>query len=158
MTDRRQKTLILALGNPILSDDGVAWEVADRLAANLPPGSADVLKESGATLDLLGKLAGYARLIILDAIQIRQGPVGTVYRFTLDDFRSTVRWSSAHDLNFASAFELGRRLGYEIPGDVRIYAMEVKELQRFHEGCTPEVCERLPAMAKEILRSLTLKS
>ena len=30
------KTLILALGNPILSDDGVGHEVADRLAERLP--------------------------------------------------------------------------------------------------------------------------
>lgn len=30
------KTLILALGNPILSDDAVGWEIADRLTTGLP--------------------------------------------------------------------------------------------------------------------------
>ena len=45
------RTLILALGNPILSDDDVAWEIADRLTAHLPGDSFDFLKESGASFD-----------------------------------------------------------------------------------------------------------
>ena len=51
------KTLFLALGNPIVSDDAVGWEVADRLAALPVAEDADFLKESGATLDLIGQLA-----------------------------------------------------------------------------------------------------
>jgi hydrogenase maturation protease len=144
------RTLFLALGNPILSDDAVGWEIADRLERILPPGAADFMRESGATLDLIPKLTGYDRLVILDAIQLGQAPAGTLYRFTLDDFRSTVRHSSAHDLNFATAFDVGRRLGYAIPADIRVYAIEVQELRRFAEGCTPAVASRLDALAEEI--------
>lgn len=148
------KTLILALGNPIVSDDGVGWEVADRLLAILPPDSADVLKESGATLDLLGKFAGYDRLVVVDAVQLGNVPVGTLTRFTLDDFRSTIRYSSAHDINFATAFEMGREMGYALPSDVRIYAIEVKELRRFAEGCTPEVQACLDTITRTIASEL----
>jgi hydrogenase maturation protease len=148
--NQKSKMLVLALGNPILSDDAVGWEIADRLEKLLPPGTADFMRESGATLDLIGKLAGYERLIIIDAVQLGQAPVGTLYRFTLDDFRATIRHSSAHDINFATAFEVGRRYGYPIPHDIRIYAIEVHELTRFAEGCTPEVVARLDALAQEI--------
>ena len=148
------KTLILALGNPILSDDGVGWEVADLLAERLDGQDVDFLKESGATLDLLRRFAGYDRLVVLDAIQLGEGPVGTVYRFSLDDLQSTIRYSSAHDINFATAFSLGRSLGYDVPEDIRIYAIEVKELRTFAEGCTPEVARKLPEIADEIAGDL----
>jgi hydrogenase maturation protease len=144
------KTLILALGNPILSDDAVGWEVAERLAARLPRAAYDIRRESGATFDLVRKLAGYDRLAVIDAIQLGTAPVGSVRRFALDDFQSTVRFSSAHDINFATAFETGRRLGCHIPSDIRIYAIEVKELLRFSEGCTPEVRAKLDEIAQQI--------
>jgi len=151
---RAGRTLILALGNPILSDDGVGWEVADRLAAALPADRYDIVRESGATLDLLCRFEGYERLIIIDGIQLGTHPVGTVHRFTLEDFRSTVRCSSPHDLNFATAFAVGRDLGYDIPTDIRIYAIEVKELRAFAEGCTPEVRDRLEDITREIAAEL----
>lgn len=150
----KRRTLILALGNPILSDDAVGWAVADRLAACIGKEEADIIKESGATFDLVGKLAGYDRIAIIDAIQLGTKPVGSVHRFTLDDFRSTVRHSSAHDVNFATAFQMARELGCKIPDDIRIYAVEVKELNRFSETCTPEIAGKLDEIAGYILADL----
>ncbi|OPZ24220.1 MAG: hydrogenase 1 maturation protease [Lentisphaerae bacterium ADurb.BinA184] len=149
------RTLILALGNPILSDDAAGWEIADRLRPRLH-GRCDIVieKESSASLDLIPRLGGFDRLLILDAIQLGQAPPGTLYRFTLEDFASTIRYSSAHDLNFASAFALGRQMGYAIPADIRIYAVEVVELRRFAEGCTPPVRNAIPGIADAIVRDL----
>ena len=148
------RTLLLALGNPILSDDAVGWELADRLAPDAARCGADILKESTATLDLVHRFAGYERLVILDAIQLGTAPPGTLHRFTLDDFAATIRMSCAHDLNFASAFALARRLGCDIPTDIRIYAVEVQELLKFAEGCTPPVAARLDALARQIAHEL----
>jgi hypothetical protein len=36
-------------------------------------------------------------------------------------------------------------LAGHIPEDVRIYGIEVKELSRFSQGCTPEIAEKLSA-------------
>ena len=148
------KTLILALGNPILCDDGVAWEIADLLGRRLPAGQFDIMKESGATLDLLHRFAGYERLAVIDAIQLGTASVGTVHRFSLSDFESSIRYSSAHDINFATAFAVGRKYGYEIPDDIRIYGIEVKELRRFGEGLTPGLQSRLGDIVDELAREL----
>jgi hydrogenase maturation protease len=147
-------TLILALGNPILSDDAVGWEVADRLAP-LVGSAVTILKEGRLTLDLIARLGGYDRLVVIDAIQLGTAPVGTVHRFTLADFRAIIRSSSAHDLNFATAFETARQWGYPIPGDIRIYGIEVENLRRFAEGCTPAVQVRLDAIAAQIYREMS---
>jgi len=148
-------TLILALGNPILSDDAIGWVIADRLAAELPAADYHFMKESGATLDLLPKLAGYDRLVVIDAIQLGSKPVGTIHQFSLDELQSTIRHSSPHDLNFATAFAMGRKLGYRMPADIRIFAIEVKDLSHFAERLSPELDARLPAICSEIRSAIT---
>ncbi len=146
------KTLLLALGNPILSDDGVGWLVADLLSERL--NSVDVIKSSAATMDLVPKLAGYDRLVVIDAIMSGKSPPGAVRRLSLDDLAETVRHSSPHDINFATAFQIAKTWGYHVPDDIRIYAIEVKELTRFTQGCTPQVAEKLDDIADQILRDL----
>lgn len=154
------KTLILALGNPILSDDGVAHEVANRLAERLhsscpkPNMQYDIIKSSAATMDIIPKLAGYDRLAIVDAVQLGSAAPGTVHRFSVADLASTVRRSSPHDINFATALQMGKEWGYRIPADIRIYGIEVKELLRFSENCTPEVAAKLDEIVKQILSGL----
>jgi hydrogenase maturation protease len=154
------KTLILALGNPILSDDGVAHIVADCLKERLGSLSTgqseqyDFIKSSVATMDIVPHLASYNRLVVIDAIQLGCSPPGTVHRLNLDDFASTIRPSSPHDINFATAFHLGRQWGYKIPRDVRIYGIEAKELRVFSEHCTEEVAERLDQIVEDILEEL----
>ena len=154
------KTLILALGNPILSDDGVAHEVADRLAQRLhssclkPNMQYDIIKSCAATMDIIPKLAGYDRLAVVDAVQLGSAPPGTVHRFSVTDLASTVRRSSPHDINFATALQMGKEWGYRIPADIRIYGIEAKELLRFSENCTPEVAAKLDEIVKQILSGL----
>jgi len=150
------KTLILALGNPILSDDGVAHEVADRLAEPLQAEGAqyDIIKSSAATMDIIPKLAGYERLIVIDAVQLGSAPLGTVHHFTLSDLASTVRPSSPHDINFATAFQMAGQWGYHIPADIRIYGIEAKELSKFSQGCTPQITQKLDEIVEHILSDL----
>jgi len=147
------KTLILALGNPILSDDSVGWEVADRLAERLP--QVDIVKSSAATMDIIPQLAGYERLVVVDAIQLGAAPYGTVHRFTPAQLAATIRRSSPHDINFATALQMAKEWGYAVPADIRIYGIEVKELLRFSEGCTNEVGEKLTEIVEQILEDLT---
>jgi len=150
------KTLILALGNPILSDDGVAYEVADRLEGRLD--CTDIIKSSAATMDIIPKLAGYERLVVVDATQCGSVPPGTVQRFSLDDFADTVRSSSPHDINFATAFGMAKKWGYDIPRDIRIYGIEVVELSKFAEGCTPPVAEKMDEIVEHIVNDLVTES
>jgi hydrogenase maturation protease len=146
------KTLILALGNPILSDDGVSWKIVDLLPDDLP--HVDIIKSSAATMDIIPRLAGYDRLIIIDAIQLNTAPPGTVHCFKLGDFTDTIRRSSPHDINFATALQMAKEWGYTIPEDIRIYGIEVKELLQFSENCTPEVTDKLSEIVEQISHDL----
>jgi hypothetical protein len=45
-------------------------------------------------------------------------------------------------------------MGYDIPEDICIYGIEVKELRKFSEALTPEVANRLDDIVETIKRDI----
>lgn len=161
MRNNNIKTLILGLGNPILSDDGVGCHVAMALKERLQEPEVDVLEASIAGLDFLDMLTGYDKVIIIDAIQTGEGTPGQIYRLDPEAFNATRHAASPHDVNFATALELGNKLGLALPSQIDIFAVEVADTSCFSEECTPKVTEAIPLCVEMIvqeLRSTTLKT
>jgi hydrogenase maturation protease len=147
------KTLILGLGNPILSDGGVGPRIARELEGKLDE-NVTVTEASLAGFNLLDLLVGYDRAIIIDAIQTAGGRVGRIYRLDLDAFKTTRHAVSTHDIDLATALELGEKLGLNLPRKIDILAIEVAETSHFSEECTPEVAEVIPVCAELIIQDL----
>jgi hydrogenase maturation protease len=143
------KTLVLGLGNTILRDDGVGIYTARALRGVLG-GAAEVLEAELAGLDIIEKLRGYRRVIIIDAIELEGVKPGTVFRLHPDDMRITPRLASVHDVDLVTAIELGRRLELEMPEEVVIYAVQVEDARTLVEGCVPAVESIIPALVEEI--------
>jgi hydrogenase maturation protease len=154
MGNSNLKTLILGLGNPILSDDGVGCRVAMALKDMLQEPGVDVLEAGLAGLDFLDILAGYDRAIIIDAIQTGAGVPGQIYRLEPEIFADTRHTGTPHDVNLATALELGKKLGLPLPQQITIFAIEVKDVTSFGEKCTPEVAQAIPTCANMILQEL----
>jgi hydrogenase maturation protease len=148
------RTLILGLGNPILSDDGVGNRIAQELGNRISNRDIKVEETSMSGLSLLDLLVGYDKAIIVDAIQTVNGKAGQIYRLTPEAFNKTRYASSPHDVNFATALELGRRIGMPIPGQIIIYAVEVANTSNFSEEFTPEVKKAIPRCVKMIFKEL----
>ncbi|HER44077.1 MAG TPA: hydrogenase maturation protease, partial [Candidatus Eisenbacteria bacterium] len=143
------KTIVLGLGNTILSDDG-AGIYAARAAREGLAGRADVVEAELAGFDLIEILEGYGRAIIIDAIDLDGEAPGSVFRLSPDDLRITPRLASFHDIDIVTAVALGKRLGLEMPSEILIYAVQVKDALTLNEGCTPDVEAAIPALAAEI--------
>ena len=63
------KTLIIGLGNPIVSDDSVGLRVADQLKTLLADRpDVDVAEDCWGGLRLMERMIGYDRAIVIDAI------------------------------------------------------------------------------------------
>jgi hydrogenase maturation protease len=133
------KTLVLGLGNPILTDDGVGIKVVHALESRVDDSQVTLHESSLGGLNLLDILVGYDRAIIVDAIQTREGTTGNVYHLKSDDFEPCLHMSCAHDVDFATALELGRRLELRLPRDITVVAVEVQDVTTFGEECTPVV-------------------
>jgi hydrogenase maturation protease len=161
MKNDTYKTLVLGLGNPILSDDGVGCHVAVALKERLQESEADILETSIAGLDFLDLMTGYDRAIIIDAIRTVAGTPGQIYRLAPEALKATRHAASPHDVNLATALELGYKLGLDLPSHVDIFAVEVADTSRFGEECTPEVAAAIPRCAEIVvqeLRSTALKT
>jgi len=151
------KTLVLGLGNPILSDDGVGIYVARAVEARRSAGEhLSFCEASVGGMRLLEVMSGYERVILVDAIQTQDGQPGQIYRLRADDVRTSRHAGSSHDLSLPGALILGRRLGMPLPADehILIIAIEVQEVLDFGERCTPAVAAAIPQAVEAVLNEL----
>jgi hydrogenase maturation protease len=148
------KTLVLGIGNPILSDDGAGIKVAHEVANQLNSPQVTIAETSGAGLSLLDSIVGYDKVIIIDAIQTEEGNTGRIYRMGPEDFSLTKHFSSPHQINLVTALELGKMLNLAMPQKITIFAVEAKDVTNFSEKCTPEVEKAIPKVVKMVLEEL----
>ena len=142
-------TLILGIGNPILTDDRIGIKIAQKLKERNP--ELEVTETSEAGIALLDLVTGYNKLIIIDSIQTEKGKPGDLYQLGLEDLKPSKDLSSSHGIGIATAFELGKRLGYSMPEYTSIYAVSIKDNTTFGESCTQEVKERIPFIVGQII-------
>ena len=153
---RALKTLVVGLGNPILTDDGVGIYVVRELAARCQRDDADLAEACVGGLRLLDTLSGYRRAILVDAIQTGNGTPGAIYRLHPDDLRVSLHSGSTHDLSLPGALAFGRGLGMTLPDDehLTIIAIEVEDVLTFGEGCTSAVSASITPAAEAVLAEL----
>ena len=149
------KTLVLGLGNPILTDDGVGFAVVEEVKERLPTADVTVSQASVGGLSLLELVVGYDRVVIIDAIRTAGGKPGEIQHLSPDDFRGSIRAASTHDVDLATALELGRQLGMDIPGEIVILGIEAVDVETFGEELTPSVAAAVPQAVELVLEQLT---
>ena len=157
MTDVK-KTIVLGMGNPILSDDSVGIRVVRELEGKLDPAEYTIVEASLGGLRMMETIAGYDRAIIIDAIQTKDGVPGAIYKLTEADFNRTRYATNPHDVNFATAIEFGNKAGLEMPKEYSIFAIEVEEILTFCEECTPAVEAAIPVAVDMVLKELKINS
>jgi hydrogenase maturation protease len=151
------KTLVLGMGNPILSDDGAGIRVAQEVGKKIDAPQITVSETGASGLSLLDSIIGYDKVIIVDAIQTEKGKAGQIYRMGPKDFSSAKHLLSPHQINLVTALELGKMLDLAMPQKIAIFAVEAKDITNFGETCTPEVERAIPEVVKMVLEELDSK-
>ncbi|MHA1628593.1 MAG: hydrogenase maturation protease [Candidatus Heimdallarchaeota archaeon] len=142
-----KRWLVLGVGNPILSDDGVGIHVLRVLKekyADAPMLEFDEYDTGG--LSLAERFVGYEKVIMIDALALENGTPGEVHRLTIVDFMTTKRMYCAHDCNLATAYDiLKEKLGAELlPEEVVIIGIEIEKFDAFSEELTEKVANAVP--------------
>jgi len=152
------KTIILGLGNTILTDDGVGIYVSRLLKPRITDDgrrTTDIQEASVGGFNFIDVLAGYDRAIIIDAIHTKDGTPGEFYEIDPNCLKPSVRISSLHGIDLATACDMARKMGVDFPDEIKIYVMEVEDEFTFGEECTPIVKGSMAKMAQSIYESLT---
>ena len=150
------KTLVVGLGNTILTDDGVGIYVAQRAAACCQREDVTFTEASVGGLRLLEVIMGFDRVVLVDAIRTADGQPGDIYRLHPNDLVTSLHAGSTHDVSLPGALALGRGLEMALPADedLVIIAIEVEDVLTFSEECTPAVASAIPEAVEAVLSEL----
>lgn len=158
------KTVIIGLGNPILTDDSVGVKVSRAIREYLDcQGNTDT---GGNTIDikeiyaggirLMDAMIGYDKACIVDAMKTGRSDPGEVSEFGLDELCGTRNIVCTHDTNLSTAIELGRMLEMHLPSRIKIWGIEASDVTSFSEQLTDEVERAVPVAVNAVLSELKI--
>lgn len=130
--------IVLALGNDIMGDDGIAIHIAGILKKEYP--GLPIEEIFGGGLELLDFLEGRDKALIIDTISTGQHPVGSILEFSGEDFRKSVA-TSPHYIGLPETLKLCSSLGIHSPDEIRILAVETLPLFEVREGISSQVLD-----------------
>lgn len=139
------ETLILGLGNTIMSDDGIGPLVIENVRQDivLPPG-VTLLDGGTLGLDLLPHLEQVERLIILDAVEIGQ-PAGTCVRLEGDQVPMALETKlSPHQMGMKDLLAVAQLMG-QLPAEIILLGVQPQVLEMGTE-LSPPVAAAVPLL------------
>jgi hydrogenase maturation protease len=140
------KSLILGMGNPILSDDGVGLYVARALGGRFT--GVDVRTCALIGLGLLDIVAGYYRVFVIDAILDVSRLPGTVVKLAAGE--GARHLFSSHGMHFFEILQLGKNAGISVPEVAGIYGVVIGPECPFGEELSPLLARRQAEIVRQI--------
>ncbi len=153
------KVVVVCVGNDLVADDAVGFEVYRRLTESpLPPGVTLHFAAVGgiALLDYLTDED--SAMVVVDAVQFG-APTGTIHMLRWDELPDLGPGAiSAHFIGLKETIDIGRLLYPErLPSTVTLVGIEGRCFNRTRDAMSPEVAAAIePAVAsvREHLQSL----
>lgn len=147
METRKNKILVLALGNDIMGDDGAALEAADLLEKEFA-GEIDIFKVSSAGFMLLDILEGYEKVLILDTILAATEP-GNFRELTLSELSGRLS-ESPHYAGLPEVINLAEKLGIKFPDEIKIFVIEIEDPFIIRQGLSFKIRYNLHLFAQKV--------
>ncbi len=148
MTDKAPNVLILGIGNPLRSDDGLGPRVVAELAGRPQPAGVEVIDGATAGFDLALLLADRDTVVIVDAVAGSWQP-GTVVRLGGGELPGAARGNSSHEAGLGEALEVVRRLGRG-PTTVVLLGIAAASIEPGDE-LTPAVAAAVPELVEQVM-------
>ena len=148
----QSNTLVLGIGNTLLSDEGVGIHVVEQLAAQYPdmPG---VTWLDGGTLSftLASYIEDHANLVVVDAARLDAIP-GTVKIFLAGEMDDYLRGNrkSAHEVGLQDLLDIAHLAGH-LPVRRALVGIEPENLD-WGEAPSAPVARAIPEAAAAVLR------
>jgi hydrogenase maturation protease len=137
-------TLVLGIGNTLLTDEGVGVHVINRLAENYPDFPHVTFLDGGTlSFSLAGELANHNRLIVVDAAHTGKSP-GSVACFEgpeMDRYLTGNR-KSVHEVGLGDLLDIAR-LSEHYPEKAALVGIEPENME-WGELLSPDVEKSVP--------------
>ena len=129
----RKPVVVIGLGNPLMSDEGIGPCLVQRLAPN-KSGAGDkhplveFIDAGVGGVSILHLIEGRQKAIFIDCARMGEQP-GTIKRFTLDEVKTqkVVTGRSLHEADLLRIIEMASRLR-QCPQRVAIFGIEPEKV------------------------------
>ena len=126
------RTAIMGFGNPCRSDDAVGiytiQQLQDRLAGRE---DVSVLDMGTGAFEVLFKLKGHQRIILIDAVMNSGEPDGTLFKVPAEEIASAPQDDPMvflHSIKWNQALSYAKKiLGNEYPEDIQVYLIAITD-------------------------------
>jgi len=146
--------LILGIGNPYISDDGVGIHVTRRLQRTISDPRVECKEFCNSGFDAISLLDGYQSVIVIDAAKTGKVPKGQYQILSHHELTALAYPYSLHTFGFLSAIQLGSILSLPLPSSITVFAIEVSNTEIFGEECSPEVASAVPLITQSVLEHI----
>jgi hydrogenase maturation protease len=145
---------VLGIGNLIMGDDGIGVRVVQALNERycFPP-EVELLDGGTLGLDLLPKLEGVERLLVVDAIETGEAP-GTMVRLTGEEIPIAMATKlSPHQMGLKDLLSVAALMGYSF-GEMVLWGVQPGRIDMGLE-LSPSVAAALEPLGEKVLGELT---
>ena len=137
-----KNTAVLGFGNPVRADDGVGIYVIDQLKKKLGERENLSIFDMGTSaFEVLFKLKGHERIILVDAVMNTGEPVGTTYKLPASEIEGEIQDDPMvflHSLKWDQALSYAKKMLLdEYPEDIEVYLIAI-DSTKFNVGMTDE--------------------
>jgi hydrogenase maturation protease len=146
------KTLIVGLGNTILSDDAAGLLIAREVYARVKSESVDFIESSYAGWRCIDFFPGYEKIIIIDVICDPLHRPGECFKMDLPKTIPLHRQSS-HNVGFLEMLELARQTGMVTATRIVVYAVAARTIYDFSEHISEQIMNKVPDILSEIIKN-----
>jgi hydrogenase maturation protease len=152
----RSAALVVCVGNELIADDAIGYEVYTRLLSMDLPSNARIEFAGVGGLALLDYLTGEERaMIVVDAVQLGADP-GTIHCLPWDAIPSCGNAPiSAHGIGLKETIDIGNILYPDlIPPAILLVGIEGRCFNRMRDAMTPATAAAADKAAEYIRRQL----
>lgn len=150
MSTSNRRTIIICIGNELVADDAVGFEIYNNLKKRLICNSARLEFCGVGGIDILPLLENETDMIVVDAVQLGSKP-GTVHIIPWEELPRETSAISAHGLGLRETIEIGSLLyPQQMPERVTLVGVEGRCFNRTRDYMTAEVQEAVAAAVIKI--------
>lgn len=134
LPDDIKKTAVMGFGNPCRSDDAVGIYVIEQLQKHLANHEQVSIFDMGTSaFEVLFKLQGHQRIIIVDAVINSGEAPGTLFKLPADEINAAIQEDPMvflHSMKWDQALSYAKKiLQKNYPDDIQVYLIAIDDIR-----------------------------
>jgi hydrogenase maturation protease len=157
---KQSPLLVIGIGNPLLSDDGVGLQLLKKIEKKFGSNLVEFIDGGTQGIALLGRLENRKAIIFLDAVSL-DAPHGTIHYLSKDEVLSIdSKQTTAHEGNATQILKTALLTG-DLPENIFVIGIEPEKLNTdigLSETVTkaiPDAIELIESTINRLLREIS---